>query len=490
MSDNINSLQFRMYHTGSVGDCLLLLFRKKEVISFKMLIDCGGWNADKASINACAADILQVTGGEIDLLVVTHQHEDHVSGFNQARAVFDQLKVKEVWMSWVEDANDEIAKILKEKYGKKLKELRKATELALAQIRQQEKTKLNVKRYGQRLGMSKTIMTDTLNLISFEEGKMAASKLVTGKRTNDDAMKYVKSKSKKMQFRLPGEVITDRKGAEGLKFYILGPPRDADMRFFKDPENPEELYKLSATAEIPEAEPSTGNPILRSGINLEEDISPFEKRFHLNGAEKSDFLKLYNSADYRWRQIENDWLETAASIAMRATNLTNNTSLAMAIELGTSGKVLLLPADAQSGNWMGWHKPDVKRKLKAKGGKDTRELLENTVLYKVGHHGSHNGTASKSGLDLMNHKQLVAMMPLVQSKVPKEWGGANNFPAKALYEVLIGKTKGRVIRTDEGIINDPKAVSKRKEMSAVDRKAFEKAVKTGKNYLEFTLDFS
>src|SRR5688500_9170992 len=123
----VTSVVFRMYNTGSVGDCHLLLFRKGEEVTFNMLIDCGGWNTNKTKMQQCVRDIRDTCSGELDLLVLTHQHEDHVSGFNQARDLFNEIKVKEVWMSWIEDKTDEVGKLLKEKYGKKLKELKKAT---------------------------------------------------------------------------------------------------------------------------------------------------------------------------------------------------------------------------------------------------------------------------------------------------------------------------------------------------------------------------
>jgi len=159
----------------------------------------------------------------------------------------------------------------------------------------------------------------------------------------------------------------------------------------------------------------------------------------------------------------------------------------MAIEFA-SGKVILLPADAQSGNWMGWHKPDVSEALKTAGGKDTNELLQHTVFYKVGHHGSHNGTASKSGLDLVPDKELVAFMPLIQDKVPEEWGGEKNFPARELYGVLIDKTKGRMVRTDEGIITDERAEKLRNLLGAQERKAFMDGVVEGDCFFEYTIN--
>jgi hypothetical protein len=149
--------------------------------------------------------------------------------------------------------------------------------------------------------------------------------------------------------------------------------------------------------------------------------------------------------------------------------------------------VILLPADAQSGNWMGWHKEDVTKSFTKKGGKDTDELLANTVFYKVGHHGSHNGTAAKSGLEKMKSRELVAMMPLVQDKVPSAWGGPANFPAKSLYGHLIEKTNGRLIRTDEGPVSDARAVALRKDLSKPQVDVFRKNLKEGGCYYEYTI---
>jgi hypothetical protein len=39
-------------------------------------------------------------------------------------------------------------------------------------------------------------------------------------------------------------------------------------------------------------------------------------------------------------------------------------------------------------------------------------LFANTVLYKIGHHGSHNATLREKGLEMMNHPELVAMFPV------------------------------------------------------------------------------
>lgn len=475
-----------MYHTGSVGDCLLLLFQKDGATTFSMLIDCGGWLTSPQAIAACVKDIGDTCGGTLDLLVVTHQHMDHISGFNQARAEFDAIKVKEVWLSWIEDEGDPIAKVLKEQFGKKLKELKRFAGRALAKVSAgagEGGARGSSKRAQQKV----SALQDTLALIEFEEGIMR----VDGKAarpTNDVAMKYVKGKGEKLEYLRPGRVVQGMPGAEGMKFFILGPPRDRDMRYFKIAENREEMYHLKArmaAAEEGEEEPTIEN-IVSTGIVLQDGVSPFEQQYVTRKAPK--FSDETEEEDYAWRGIETDWLESAASIALRATRLTNNTSLAMAIQFEESGRVILLPGDAQSGNWMGWHKPEVVSALINGGGRGTEELLRDTVFYKVGHHGSHNGTASLSGLDLIGHKDLVAFMPLVQAKVPKEWGGAANFPAKKLYAVLLEKTRGRLVRTDVGLAAEAPALLERKKLNPREKSKLSKALKEGDNYFEFTIE--
>src|SRR5437867_12940176 len=93
----------------------------------------------------------------------------------------------------------------------------------------------------------------------------------------------------------------------------------------------------------------------------------------------------------------------AAEFALNLDSDTNNTSLALAFELN-DGRVLLFPGDAQVGNWESWHvDADGKPRSWQVNGRDViaRKLLERTVLYKVGHHGSHNATLREQGLERM-----------------------------------------------------------------------------------------
>ena len=91
-----------------------------------MLIDCGGYKTKKDLITNAVQDIKKsIVNNTIDLVVITHEHEDHLSGFNQAGTIFDTITFKQVWMSWAENKEDQLAiKLFKEK-GKKIKALRK-----------------------------------------------------------------------------------------------------------------------------------------------------------------------------------------------------------------------------------------------------------------------------------------------------------------------------------------------------------------------------
>jgi beta-lactamase superfamily II metal-dependent hydrolase len=487
MNGNIDSVKVRMYKTGSVGDCILLLFQKGAAVTFSMLIDCGGIKTTSALMSPCVDDIRKTCDGKLDLLVVTHQHEDHISGFNLARPVFEQITVGEVWMSWVEDPTDDIAKMIKKQFGKKLKDLKHAAAGASAALKKLSNQKSDVMGVERRFGAGKQSVDETMALLAFEEGQSYGKGLAAGKATNDDAMNFVKKKGKKITYHLPGDVIKDMKGTEGIKFYILGPPRDPDLKFLKIEMDEDEIYHLALTASPGSLSATTNDHITQSGVTLAPGASPFSNNFKMSNAEEVVFKKKYNNADFRWRQIETDWLSSSGGMALALNRFTNNTSLAMALEFSDTGSVILLPADAQSGNWMSWQKPDVMKKLKANGGKDTNELLASTKFYKVGHHGSHNGTASTQGLEKINRPDLVAFMPLVQDKVPAAWGGAANFPAKKLYQALIDKTKGRIVRTDEGVIKDASAVKMRQLLPRSVSSDFNNNVQEKPLYFEYTV---
>jgi glyoxylase-like metal-dependent hydrolase (beta-lactamase superfamily II) len=102
--------KIRMYRQG-LGDCFLISVPRKGDRPYHVMIDCGVilGTADPSTImTKVVENIVATTGGEIDLLIATHEHWDHLSGFIQAKDSFDKLKVREVWLGWTEDGTGRI----------------------------------------------------------------------------------------------------------------------------------------------------------------------------------------------------------------------------------------------------------------------------------------------------------------------------------------------------------------------------------------------
>jgi glyoxylase-like metal-dependent hydrolase (beta-lactamase superfamily II) len=98
------AVTIRMYRHG-LGDCFLLgLPSKEKEKTFWMMIDCGVVlaTADRTGeFKKLIADVKETLGRDpIDILVVTHEHYDHISGFSHVKAEFEAIKVREVWFAW------------------------------------------------------------------------------------------------------------------------------------------------------------------------------------------------------------------------------------------------------------------------------------------------------------------------------------------------------------------------------------------------------
>jgi glyoxylase-like metal-dependent hydrolase (beta-lactamase superfamily II) len=120
----------RMYRHG-LGDCFLLTFPRQGDKPFHILMDCGALARDKVTMSELAGHIRDTVRGngrgkaKLDVVVGTHEHKDHVSGFNQARKIFnDEFDFGAVWLAWTENLSKEEAQILKAAKKKALEKLR------------------------------------------------------------------------------------------------------------------------------------------------------------------------------------------------------------------------------------------------------------------------------------------------------------------------------------------------------------------------------
>jgi hypothetical protein len=378
----------------------------------------------------------------IDVVVATHEHKDHLSGFNQARDVFTRdFDFGSVWLGWTENLTKAQIKKIKDAKKKVALMLRAALSSPLA-------------------GAADAPLGGIDSLLAFGEDDDT-----TGARTIAEALEYLKLRGKDagdLRYLEPGTGPIELKGLEGVRVFVLGPPRDPIL--LKGSEVTEAdtkndvIYHLSRTGEV-------GVEALGAAVSMMP--GPDGDRYYPFAAEhriprgSRDFAgiqafvaRTYDHPAQEWRRIDRDWLMAFGQLALDLDNDTNNTSLVLAFEFVDTREVLLFVGDAQVGNWKSWasERFDIPGRPTPMPAHD---LLARTVFYKVGHHCSHNATLKKGGLELMQHDDLVAFIPLdrttakAQGKkdergVPKGW----DMPAAPLFKALNERARKRVVISD------------------------------------------
>ena len=86
-AENGARVQVRMYRQG-LGDCFLITVPRAAGPPFHMMIDCGvilGTENPSEIMGKVVRDIVATTNGRVDVVVATHEHWDHISGFLQAK---------------------------------------------------------------------------------------------------------------------------------------------------------------------------------------------------------------------------------------------------------------------------------------------------------------------------------------------------------------------------------------------------------------------
>lgn len=416
--------ELRLYNVG-LGDCFLLAFPTDDPQRpCYFVIDCGiakNTPDERDRMKLIVQDIIDSTGGKIDVLAVTHEHYDHVSGFSHAKDLWQSLTVGSVWLPWIEkhgesEANDVRAMVDKLNFA-----AQKAIEHGL-------------------------FTPDAAAGLRMESGFLGVDMLGAGEfgaaSVMGEAYGIAKSLVKEPEYLEPGDVrLLPR-----TKFtaYVLGPPRHRDRQgnelkkgnkfFLKLLEDEEEMYSYHDIGLTPDGgkKPShlamtlDGSDDALAGAILGGDDAefdrycPFDRRYRKSWEEAmlDPFFVDHYSGCEPYRRVDSDWLSGSADLALRAGDYTNNISLVLAFEMPTSKRILLFPGDAQVGNWLSWHsigdwRGDVSEpKLKAS------DLLNRVLFYKAGHHGSHNATVKQKGLELMakgpkgEDLELVSYVPV------------------------------------------------------------------------------
>ena len=435
----VDHINVRMYRMGT-GDFFLLQFKKREKVTFNLLIDCGCIQAKKEDFKTYVRQLAKDTHGVIDLLIVTHEHADHINGFELASEVFEkEITIKTVWFAWTESKEDNLANDLRENHSAVRAAVASATEKLTGLMKDkyfesiyQDDHNFKFLQEGKKMFIASLGKVNNLNV---NKNKQSDGPIPT---LEDLLRSYGVIKNKTtVKFCDPGEKFENLPGAEGIRFFVLGPPKAEE--WMKAKEKKGEGYEKRQ-------QKSTVDLAFLNAVKSLDDLSmdtcPFDDEYI---DESNDRVKqLYSSTENRWRSIEHDWLFSAGSLALKYESSVNNTSLVIGIQFMDSERVLLFTGDAETANWKSWHE-GLSWKIKA-GGKtktvDAKYLLNNTVFYKVGHHLSQNGTAKEEGLEMMPDDDLCAMVALDLKKIMSGW--LNTMPNDMIGAELIRKTKGNL----------------------------------------------
>lgn len=436
------SVELRCYCHG-LGDCILVKLPRVDGSPFWMLFDCGIHASAKggaATMREVVDDIAKRTGGVLDVVVGTHEHWDHLSGFTQAREAFARIKIREVWFSWAEDPKDPDARKLDKYKGDA------SAALASAAIRLADAHGLN------------DVANGVDKLLGFLFG--ADGDKVRGARETLRSHPGVET----VRHLEPG-TLAPLAEVPAVRAYVLGPPRDAKLLGVEDIVSETYAFGGSSLAVAPIANAVALND---GGLRIDDDpAAPFDgavgkpldrllKGSWPEGPDR-DVSFLWdryvgpdgaNSQD--WRRIDHDWLTGAVDMALQLDGRTNNTSLVIAIEIVETGRVLLFAADAQIGNWMSWEKVVFPRE-DDRPAVTADDLIRRTVFYKVGHHGSRNATRT-AALERMDSSMLVAFSPTDEALASKV--GWKDFPAPKTSQRIRELTAGRFFPADADWIKD------------------------------------
>jgi hypothetical protein len=465
----------RMYRLDELGDCFLLTFRAADARTH-VLIDCGSFRngeASRARLRAVVAAIARdLDGDPLHVVVGTHQHNDHLSGFVHCEDAVRALHVGQVWLSWLDDPDDAQARAI----GRTFERLRAQIVAARGALRAR-----GGGAPGGATARTLAVMDDVLAFFG-NPGAAAAPALPA------TAVRILRTLgAQPPRYLQPGQTLAlPGLPEDAVRIHVLGPPRNQALLYRRDPRSGEtydpHLAAAAALAGRYVQALATGD----DAAERDHAHYPFHDQYKRRAPARrraagplAPVLRRYRDPAEAWRTIDDDWLQQGDALALFLDTYTNNSSVALAIELVATGKVLLFPADAQTGNWRSWAEVAWERP-----GVTTAGLMARTVFYKAGHHASHNATLPAL-FEQVAGDGLVALIPVHKRdpNIARENGW--RMPARHLLERLIEKTQGRVLQMD-GV--DPPACDP--EQAAVKQKWTEAGVALRRTPLAIEVDIT
>jgi hypothetical protein len=352
-----NTIRVRMYRIG-FGDCFLLSLPVAEAEANgdthrHVLIDCGvHFGGDLKMMDRAVDHIAETTKRNLAIVIATHSHQDHISGFSKE---FSSFEIGEVWMPWCEDVRDKQALKLQKKH------------VALT-----ERLREHFDAEARRAPVNKTRAAAMAAVANLVQNKTALTLLRAGFNVNAQ-----------VRYLTASDFLKNAGGIAGLSANILGPPRDEKFLAKMDPPAGQSYLRMDG----------------RQSDRLDA-VKPFAARWRLQRSDRrfnDQRLSHLRLSDEETKTLQKELASPSLnSLAFALDQAKNNTSLVTLFSF--RGQQLLFPGDAQWGNWKFWLDKD-----------DAEAILSGVTFFKVGHHGSHNATP-RDALEKMSKGKFAAMV--------------------------------------------------------------------------------
>jgi len=430
-----------MYRVG-FGDFFLVTFLNAGK-PLHIVIDCGVFKGTKqsgdiGSIEAAVADMAKTTAGQLELIIMTHRHADHIAGFARCADTFKKMKVGAVWMSIWESEYEPTAS----KFQAEL-----------------TRTAVGLQRHFAALGSGATegqktarkylenATGDPVDVAAAAQGSNAAALNLLKHGFTSVIPKYYKAGDRA---ELPQSLVQ-----AGVATQILGPPpiEDVDLMKLMDLQKGVGQY-LTEDEEGDSAESAPFAPqwevdpgAAYAGESFREWLE--RPRKYWEPLTKEETFQARNRMEGALKQMQ----PVAALVAAKQLNsFLNNQSLVVFFTF--KGKKLLFVGDAQAGNWEHWlfdtDTPD--KKVTGSVTEAAKQILTGLDFYKVGHHGSGNATPI-AAVNLMSaHEQKFAAMCSTEAGVygtedPEDPTKGTEVPRGPLLQKLA--SEAALIRSDQ-----------------------------------------
>lgn len=351
------SIRVRMYRVG-FGDFFLLTVPTTSGPQH-ILIDCGVHGGDIGTMADCVTDLVAVTNRKLALVILTHYHADHLSGFATQSDEFAKFQVGGVWITNRLDPNDKSSTAF----------MAQLTTLA-GQLRLHLQLRLSLELEADARTAAEEALAKVDNALGFGFGIAAginakALALLRNGFANKPPVHYYQAGDRP-------ELPESLKGA--ITAEILSPsPRDSQGEFAADDDKAEQYFEAASETGLPDTSPF--KPFIRDWPASASDYPQQAFRPWRSPAEMEKAL----------RALQPDALAAAASLV---DGTLNNQSLVVLFTV--KGRKLLFVGDAQWGNWSYWLYGKKVRGQAPAITDSASKILGSIDFYKVGHHGSTN----------------------------------------------------------------------------------------------------